>query len=114
MRLGRLGQARQAFRRALELGTDEIRSRIYLAYVERRLGNPQAAAGILEEGLNRIPVYGRPHRQEAELLYQLGLAYSALGRPKDATARLNTALSLTRYPGQRKIIEEAMQSAISK
>lgn len=112
--LGNATQAMQAFRRALELGTDEIRSRTFLAYVERKTGNVQAAARILEEGLSRIPPNGRFPLQEAQLRYRLGTYYSDLGRPEEAAKQLNSALSLTRNPEQRRIIEEALQSAVSR
>ncbi len=112
--LGHAAEAMKAFRRALDLGTDEIKTRINIASLERQGGNPQAAVDVLEVGLRRIEESGRRHRREAQLRYHLGLAYGALGRSEEATVQLSAALALSRDPERRKIMEEALRSVAPK
>ncbi|MBI2510167.1 MAG: tetratricopeptide repeat protein, partial [Betaproteobacteria bacterium] len=112
--LGHTAEARRAFRRAFDLGTDDIKSRINLASLERTEGKPQIAVDELEEGLRRIRDSGRRHKREAQLRYHLGLAYGALGRSEEAISQLNAALALHRDPERRRIVEEALRSIASK
>ncbi len=112
--LGHYARAIQAFRRALELGTSEMPTRLNIARLERATGNPRAAADVIEEGLRRISLSGRPDELEARLLQELGLAYSDLGRTVDAVSRLNAALKLARNFQERKDIQESLRSVAPK
>ena len=108
--LNRLVEARKAFRRALDLGTDDARSRWYLADVERRLGSPAVAADILEEGLRNISPGDRVRWKTAQTHYELALSYIALGRTDDAAAALTVALSLSHKPADREHFERTLRS----
>lgn len=112
--LGNSEQAMRAFRRALELASDEMRARINIGRLERSLGHPQAAAVVLEEGMRRIEASGRPGRVEAELRYELALAYAALGRSGDAAAQLNAARSHARDSRERTAIDAALHALATK
>lgn len=107
--LGNAGEAMRAFRRALELSSDEMRSRINIGRLERSTGNAQAAVDMLEQGLHRMQASGRRYPQEAELRYELALAYVALGRSTDAAGQLNAARSRARSSREREVIEGALR-----
>jgi hypothetical protein len=112
--LGRHAEARRAFRRALELGSDEMRSRINIGRLERSIGNPRGAAEVLEHGLYRMQNSARPMEREAELRYELALAYSALGRREDAAGQLSAARALARNSRERQGIDDALEHIESR
>ena len=106
--LGHSAQAMRSYQRALELATDEVRSRINIARLERTMGNPRAAADVLEVGLRHIQNSGQPLK-EAQLRYELGLAYASLGRSGDAAAQLNAALAFARDTRKHGTFEEILR-----
>jgi hypothetical protein len=107
--LGNHAEARRAFQRALELGPGEMRSRINIGRLERSTGHPEAAAEVLEQGLHRMRIAGRLVEQEAELRYELALAYWALGRHEDAAVQLNAARARARSSRERQGIDDALR-----
>ncbi|HXF67790.1 MAG TPA: tetratricopeptide repeat protein [Burkholderiales bacterium] len=107
--LGNSEQARRAFRQALELNRDIIRARIDLAKLELAAGDPQAAAKVLQEGVERLP-YSDDPGEEGTLRYLLGRAYGALGRSEQAAAQLRAALRLAQNPADRRAAEEALRA----
>jgi hypothetical protein len=108
--LGNHAEAKRAFLRALELGSDEMRSRLNIGRLERSIGNAEAAVEVLEQGLFRVQKSGRSMEHEAELRYELALAYWALGRPEDAAAQLNAARARARNARERQGIDQALRT----
>ena len=108
--LGNRPRALQAFQRAVELAPENLKSRTYLAMVQRAVGDSRRAVDNLEDGLNRLRASGRSDGEEGRLRYELGLAYADLGRPEEAIAQLKVALALARDSQERAAIEGSMRS----
>jgi CHAT domain-containing protein len=66
------------------------------ALLELREGRPQAAARILEEGLERYRRFALGTRVEANMLMDIGEALAAMGRKEDALARYAEAFEIYR------------------
>lgn len=106
---GNAAQAARAFRRALELDPMDIPVYYRLGMAQQAMGDLKAAARTLEAGVERIRASGRPHREEGQLRYALGIAYRDLGRPDAALAQLKAAQALAQSPQERAAVGEALR-----
>ena len=106
---GNTAEAAKAFQRALELDPKDIPVYYRLGMAQRAMGEIEAAARTLEAGVERIKASGRPHVDEGQIRYGLGIAYRDLGRPDDAIAQLKSAQALARNPEERAAAESALR-----
>lgn len=107
---GDLPRAIAAFGRALELDPDAITPRTNLARLARRAGDLERARALLEDGARRVPHSAGLRMEKRELHHELGLTYSDLAMPEEATAQLAAALELSRGRQERDAIRAAMRS----
>lgn len=111
--LGHTEQARNAFRKALELDPNLIKARLNLAKLEMWEGNAELAAGLLEAGAARLAQVDDPSEIGA-LHYLLGIAYTMLGKNDAAAVQLRTALEQARDANERAAAEKALRAIAPK
>jgi tetratricopeptide (TPR) repeat protein len=84
---GRFDQAKQAYRRALELDREYVGALIGLGEIEDHLGQPEAALGRFESAIEIDP-------HQAEAHFARGRVLEAIGRTDDALAAYFRTLEL--------------------
>lgn len=107
---GDSAQAVKALGRAVELDPKDISPYYRLGMSQRAMGDLNAAARTLETGVERIRASGRPHVEEGQLRYGLGIVYRDLRRSDDAIEQLTAALPLARGPEERDKLEGVLKS----
>ena len=84
---GRLAEAEEAYRSALEIKPD-------LAVAHNNLGGLLFLAGRREEAVEQLRAATRAQPDSAEALYNLGYILVGVGRPEEAVAALSNAVRL--------------------